>query len=474
MRHSAPAFADRLAATMRLNAPEDDSEEPDGSEPIGPALLRRRPAMSASQIYPEKKRRPFIKRIERYFSAIVKLGRTYGASKETRKSLLALNARMEAVHDDFALVQEDFHSWSEGLAAAQRETREQGERHAASLEEHAEAISSLPQMQQSIDALDNPMNRIEASLTARIEALRQDMAEMLALQRSAPPGDPNAPAQSLRKDISELTAQLGGLAQSKASLSQAYGDLTRRLDSLAAHPASPETRPVADAGLDALLDSFYARLEDRYRGARADIANRLEKYIPDAQAAVERTGKPVLDLGCGRGEWLEQLRKAGLDARGVDLNDMQLREARALNLDVRNADAIEFLASQPDASFGMVTAHHLVEHMPFRSLAKMTREATRVLAPGGVLLYETPNVRNVVVGASSFHVDPTHQKPMPAEVLTTLMETLGFHPIETRFLHPHPKYDELVGEHRLDPEIAGLLFGPQDLAVLGVKTAAPD
>ena len=93
----------------------------------------------------------------------------------------------------------------------------------------------------------------------------------------------------------------------------------------------------------------------------------------------------------------------------------------------------------------------------------------RVLAPGGVLLYETPNVRNIVVGASSFHVDPTHKTPLPVEVLETVFDTIGFFPVETRFLHTHPKYDELVREKRLDPEIAGLLFGPQDLAVLGTK-----
>jgi O-antigen chain-terminating methyltransferase len=102
-------------------------------------------------------------------------------------------------------------------------------------------------------------------------------------------------------------------------------------------------------------------------------------------------------------------------------------------------------------------------------VAWITREATRVLAPGGLLLFETPHTRNVLVGATTFHTDPTHLKPMPEQVLGVLFETAGFHPIEVRALHPHERFDEFLAKPDFNDELAFLMFGPQDLAVLGIK-----
>jgi O-antigen chain-terminating methyltransferase len=161
----------------------------------------------------------------------------------------------------------------------------------------------------------------------------------------------------------------------------------------------------------------------------------------------------------------------------VELNPVQAGEARAEGLDVLEGDACAHLASVPDGSLAMVTAHHLVEHLPFRTVAWIAREALAKLAPGGLLLFETPNPNSLLVGARSFHMDPTHLRPLPAEVLETLLDTVGFHPVETRFMHPHEKLGTFDRERRLDPEIAGLIFGPQDLAVIATRPdpgARPD
>ena len=183
-----------------------------------------------------------------------------------------------------------------------------------------------------------------------------------------------------------------------------------------------------------------------------------------------RSARPVLDLGCGRGEWLELLAEAGIAAEGVDTNPMQIAEAGP-GLAIREGDALAALAEAPDGAYAAITAHHLVEHLPFDRVVWMTREALRCLAPGGVLIYETPNPRNLIVGATTFHIDPTHRRPLPAEVLTTLMDTAGFHPVEARPLHPSETREAVVAEGRLDPDIADLLFGPQDLAVIGTRPA---
>ena len=186
-------------------------------------------------------------------------------------------------------------------------------------------------------------------------------------------------------------------------------------------------------------------------------------------AVIRTGGKPVMDIGCGRGEWLSLLNDTGITALGIDTNPVQIADVQEKGLDARQGDARSALTDAEDNSMACITAHHLIEHLPFEEVLWITREAMRVLAPGGVLLFETPNVRNVLVGATSFHNDPTHLHPMTDPVLTVLFETVGFHPIETRHLHPHEKLAEFMTKPGFDPELANLMFGAQDLAILGHK-----
>ena len=176
-----------------------------------------------------------------------------------------------------------------------------------------------------------------------------------------------------------------------------------------------------------------------------------------------------MDIGCGRGEWLGLMKTAGIEAFGVDTNAVQIDAAKEAGLDVRLGDAMAALAEMADASLSVLSAHHLVEHLPFDAVAWITREAMRVLAPGGLLLFETPHTRNVLVGATTFHTDPTHLKPMPEQVLTVLFETAGFDPVEARGLNPHERFDEFLDKPDFNNELAFLMFGPQDLAVLGTR-----
>jgi O-antigen chain-terminating methyltransferase len=172
---------------------------------------------------------------------------------------------------------------------------------------------------------------------------------------------------------------------------------------------------------------FYRAFEDRYRGARETIKERLRAYQPFiAPLAGLQTPPRALDVGCGRGEWLELLGEQGFAARGVDLDDGMLAACRERGLDVELGDAIECLRRLPDASLTLVSAFHLVEHIPFELLQALVDQARRVLVPGGLLIMETPNAENLVVGATSFYLDPTHLRPLPPQLLAFVTEYGGF------------------------------------------------
>lgn len=274
--------------------------------------------------------------------------------------------------------------------------------------------------------------------------------------------------------------QMGEYKADLAVLSATISDLTARLDRLVVHDGgageAPERlEPDKTDGFQAFKDQFYHRLENRYRGDRSEIAGRLRTYLPDVEAAVLRTGPlPVMDLGCGRGEWVELLSTTGIEAVGIDTNAIQIAEGRQRGLDLRLGEALTILGEAESDSLSVISAHHLIEHLPFDQVAWITREAMRVLAPGGLLLFETPNTRNILVGATTFHTDPTHLKPMPEQIMGVLLETAGFHPVEIRHLHPHERFEEFLSKQDMNDEVAFLLFGPQDLCILGRKPNLED
>jgi hypothetical protein len=132
------------------------------------------------------------------------------------------------------------------------------------------------------------------------------------------------------------------------------------------------------------------------------------------------------------------------------------------------ANALDHLRTLGNDSVLAVTGIHIVEHIPFPDLIQLMLEVARVIMKGGVAIFETPNPRNIIVGATTFHLDPTHVRPLPPEVLQVLLETVGFSEVEQRPLHPSDTLDYMVKHHGLDRHVATLLFGPQDYAALGV------
>lgn len=174
-------------------------------------------------------------------------------------------------------------------------------------------------------------------------------------------------------------------------------------------------------------DNFYRAFEDKYRGSRELIKSRLQVYLPFIKKIQEIDAAPkAIDLGCGRGEWLELLNENGYMTHGVDLDQGMLEACINKGFDVVQKDLLAALREQENESLWIVSGFHIVEHLPFELLQELVQESFRVLKPGGFLIMETPNPENIKVATANFYLDPTHTRPIPSELLSFLTEYYGF------------------------------------------------
>jgi SAM-dependent methyltransferase len=252
----------------------------------------------------------------------------------------------------------------------------------------------------------------------------------------------------LRRDIDGIRA----LATSKTTIENTDLDFTSQ------YPSS-------------INDALYMSLEDRFRGDAKLVAERQKDYLPYV-TPIASIQTPVLDLGCGRGEWLRLLQAEGMPARGVDGNDVAVSECQSLGLDVIKADLLTVLRSTPSQSIGVVTMFQVLEHLPFNLVIEVLREVLRVLIPGGAFIGEIPNCETLRVGASTFWIDPTHQRPLYPAVLEFIASQVGFRSVEGKYSSPlSPDLDLAnVPEHLADivRDLHYKINGPGDFAIIAV------
>lgn len=188
-----------------------------------------------------------------------------------------------------------------------------------------------------------------------------------------------------------------------------------------------------ETGVKASFDGkVYLAFEERHRGNREEIRRRQQYYMDTYVKNWLDKDMPgdILDLGCGRGEWLEILRENDYKALGIDLNRESLGECHKKDLKTICADAISYVKSLPDESVRMITSFQLIEHLEMPQLLSLFQELGRVVKKGGIIIMETPNPCNLQVGASSFYLDPTHVRQLHPEFVRFLTEQSGFNRIE--------------------------------------------
>lgn len=339
------------------------------------------------------------------------------------------------------------------------QVREIVSRSAATLEEMRQELTQISQSQE--------LTRIAQSLTS----LKQHHSEALEAQAGF-----NAALSQQAEQLAQRLADLGILSHE--------AKLANRLQERRVSLLIEEVRKFVgkDGNLAAAeqvisehvrhkYDSLYVAFEDVFRGERNEIKARQSAYLPLLRdKGIGTAEMPLLDVGCGRGEWIELLKDHGMTAVGIDNNELMIEYCRSVGLDVLQADALTHLKSVPSSSLGAVSSFHMVEHLPFEITLEFVDEALRVLKPGGVVILETPNCRNLLVASYTFHLDPTHLKPLPSPMLRFFVEARGFCDVRVLELNPNSSaiYFPDDGKGTMN-RLNDLFFGPQDYAVIGVK-----
>jgi SAM-dependent methyltransferase/exonuclease VII small subunit len=239
--------------------------------------------------------------------------------------------------------------------------------------------------------------------------------------------------EAIRTEHAEIRTSLGVLQQATHNLAQRGSDP----DDRSSLRSDPDTRVDSRSSVETLSHK-YVGFEDAFRGSTDDIERGLRDYVPLFAGASD-----VLDIGCGRGEFLALLREGGIGARGIDLNDAMVAVCREKGFDATKADALSYLRGIPPASLGGLFAAQVVEHLEPAYLTRLLEAAFEALRPGAPIVLETINPACWFAFFESYIRDITHVRPLHPDTLKFLLIASGFQQIEIRYRAPYPEHEKL-------------------------------
>jgi O-antigen chain-terminating methyltransferase len=230
-----------------------------------------------------------------------------------------------------------------------------------------------------------------------------------------------------------------------------------------------ESLPAAEAGVAAApsqaaagLAFDYARFAEAFRGSEDRVQEAQQIYLDDF-----RNCTSVLDIGCGRGEFLELMREAGVQARGIDSSLESIALCREKNLPAEIADLFEYLGGLNDGELDGIFCSQVVEHLPPERLPEMIRLASSKLRRGGVIAIETPNPECLAIFSTYFYLDPTHYRPVPQKLLTFYLSECGIGDLQVRYLEQ--AMDSMPSLAELPQAFRQAFFGGLDYSIVGRK-----
>lgn len=319
------------------------------------------------------------------------------------------------------------------------------------LPQHVDLLRRQAHGDRRLDAQEDLSRALSERLRRQDEALREAQARLTAQERQAAQGS---------NQVELLLARLQEIVERQAAAGQ----------------IDPEAAAQVKAARAASRGAAYLAFEDLHRGSRQEIKRRQAVYLPYFQEAATPQA-PVLDLGCGRGEFLESCQEAGIPARGVDINPEMAALCGQMGLEVATADGLEHLRAQPEASLGGIIMSQVIEHLSLDELSELVGLCASRLIPGGVLIAETINPQCLSTFAGAFYLDLTHNKPIHPEAARFLWRWAGLSDVDILYLSPVPPEHRLqalagAGEvaetfNRNVERLNGLLYSHLDYAVVG-------
>lgn len=404
-----------------------------------------------------------------------------------------LSARMESQADEIRRL-EDLH---ESELSAMRYELEAGykaeiSRIEGTYSEEIKAMSSQAALR------EEEIKRLEALCDEAISTLKRELSELTATSTEALDAvrrrleEQVETLQNVRAGVERLTQTEGSIqgrldAQERkivyldrqsdsfsAGVAKTIMEHMRRDDAPAGQQAAPQEEPTkSDGNTYRIVD--YFKFQNDFRGSRSTIMERQEMYLPYFQNAAA----DVLDIGCGRGEFLRLMKDHGIPAFGVDLYPEYVIEGEMNGLDIRQGDGIAFLRDTKE-QYGGIFACQVIEHISFEQLQELCAAAYKKLVKGSYLILETPNPTCLSIFTSTFYVDPTHNKPVHPLLLEYVLREVGFTEIKilfsdssrTGYSLPHIESKEISNLDEVNAAItrvSDLLYGCLDYAVIAKK-----
>lgn len=234
-------------------------------------------------------------------------------------------------------------------------------------------------------------------------------------------------------------------------------------------PSPPQVKEI----LQPLEDWRYAGFENRYRGSEQEIKKQQASYV-----SYFKKGGKVLDLGCGRGEFIEILEENGIEAEGIDINGQMIEICRDKGLNCQKADILKKLAEYEDGTLGGIFSSQVIEHLSPSYLRRMIELAYFKLSPASHIVLETINSASVFSLVQIYFLDLSHQKPVHPQTLKFLLESTGFEKVEIKYSFPleKEKLQDLPGADEFTSilnqnidNLNKLLYAPPNYAAIGLK-----